>query len=232
MEGSPMARHWESDQELFSLVEKELFSAVVGDVMDQVGLLRQFLPASIRPLRSDMRVVGRAMTALVADIPRDTSGSAGDQPFGLMFEALDSLRPHEVYLCGGGSPEYALWGELMSTRARVLGAAGAVVDGYYRDSAGIEALDFPTFGYGAYAQDQGARGRVVDYRSRIEIGQVSIETGDIVVGDRDGVCIVPRSREREVFALALEKARGEKTVRRAIETGMPTAEAFAKYGIM
>ena len=232
MEGSPMARHWESDQELFALVEKELFSAVVGDVMDQVGLLRQFLPASIRPLRSDMRVVGRAMTALVADIPRDTSGSAGDQPFGLMFEALDSLRPREVYLCGGGSPEYALWGELMSTRARVLGAAGAVVDGYYRDSTGIEALDLPTFGYGAYAQDQGARGRVVDYRSRIEIGQVSIETGDIVVGDRDGVCIVPRSREREVFALALEKARGEKTVRRAIEAGMPTAEAFAKYGIM
>ena len=227
-----MARLWESDQELFSLVEKELFSAVVGDVMDQVGLLRQFLPASIRPLRSDMRVVGRAMTALVADIPRNTPGGAGDQPFGLMFEALDSLQPDEVYLCGGGSPEYALWGELMSTRARVLGAAGAVVDGYYRDSDGIEALDFPTFGCGAYAQDQGARGRVVDYRSRIEIGQVSIETGDIVVGDRDGVCAVPRSREREAFALALEKARGEKTVRRAIEAGMPSAEAFAKYGIM
>lgn len=227
-----MATHWESDQELFALVEKELFPAVIGDVMDQVGLLRQFLPASIRPLRSDMRLVGRAMTALVADIPCDTSGSGVDRPFGLMFEALDSLQPHEVYLCGGGSPEYALWGELMSTRARVLGAAGAVVDGYYRDSEGIEALDFPTFGYGAYAQDQGSRGRVVDYRSRIEIGQVSIETGDIVVGDRDGVCIVPRAREHEVFALALEKARGEKTVRRAIEAGMPSADAFAKYGIM
>ena len=227
-----MPSHWDSDQELFALVETELFSAVVGDVMDQVGLLHQFLPPSIRPLRSDMRLVGRAMTALVADIPRDAPATAGNQPFGLMFKALDSLQPHEVYLCGGGCPKYALWGELMSTRAKILGAAGAVVDGYYRDSAGIEALYFPTFGYGAYAQDQGARGRVVDYRTRIEIGQVSIETGDIVVGDRDGVCIVPRSREEEVFTLALEKARAEKTVRRSIEAGMPSAEAFAKYGVM
>ena len=227
-----MPSHWDSGQELFALVEAELFSAVVGDVMDQVGLLHQFLPPSIRPLRSDMRLVGRAMTALVADIPRDASATAGDQPFGLMFKALDSLQPHEVYLCGGGCPEYALWGELMSTRAKILGAAGAVVDGYYRDSTGIEALHFPTFGYGAYAQDQGARGQVVDYRTRIEIGQVSIETGDIVVGDRDGVCIVPRAREEEVFALALEKARAEKTVRLAIEAGMPSAEAFAKYGVM
>ena len=227
-----MPSHWDSDQELFALVETELFSAVVGDVMDQVGLLHQFLPPSIRPLRSDMQLVGRAMTALVADIPCDAPATADDQPFGLMFKALDSLQPHEVYLCGGGCPKYALWGELMSTRAKILGAAGAVVDGYYRDSTGIEALHFPTFGYGAYAQDQGARGRVVDYRTRIEIGQVSIETGDIVVGDRDGVCIVPRSREEEVFTLALEKARAEKTVRRSIEAGMPSAEAFAKYGVM
>ena len=224
--------HWDSDQELFALVETELFSAVVGDVMDQVGLLYQFLPPSIRPLRSDMQLVGRAMTALVADIPCDALATADDQPFGLMFKALDSLQPHEVYLCGGGCPKYALWGELMSTRAKILGAAGAVVDGYYRDSAGIEALYFPTFGYGAYAQDQGARGRVVDYRTRIQIGQVSIETGDIVVGDRDGVCIVPRSREEEVFTLALEKARAENTVRRSIEAGMPSAKAFAKYGVM
>ena len=226
-----MARLWRTEDELFALAERELFSAVVGDVMDGIGLTRQFLPAGIRPLQSQMRVFGRAMTVLAADLPAGEDGAEG-QPFGLLFAALDSLRPREVYLCGGGAPAYALWGELMSVRSRVLGAAGAVVDGYYRDTIGIEALDFPTFGYGSYAQDQGARGRVVDYRSRISIGQVSIEPGDIVVGDRDGVCIVPRDSEDEVFALALEKARGEKTVRCAIEAGMPSAEAFTKYGIM
>ena len=225
-----MARPWRSDIELFDFVRNELFSAVVGDVMDQLGLLRQFLPPRIGPLDPGMRVVGRAMPVLVADRPEGVSDPA--PPFGLMFEALDDLKRDEVYVCGGGSPRYALWGELMSVRARLLGAAGAVVDGCYRDSDGIAALRFPTFGHGAYAQDQGPRGKVVDYRSPIRVGGVSVRPGDVVVGDRDGVCIVPRLREEEVFALALEKVRDENLVRKAIEAGMTSREAFDKYGVM
>ena len=227
-----MTLPWGTDEELFALAEGELFSAVIGDVMDHMGLLSQFLPASIQPLNPGMRVIGRAMTVLTADLPEGTAEAGGPEPFGRMLEALDDLKRNEVYLCGGGSPTYALWGELMSTRARLLGAAGAVMDGFYRDSDGIEQLGFPTFGHGAYAQDQGPRGTVVDFRSRIKIGQVTIDPGDVVVGDRDGVCIVPRDHEDEVFVRALEKARGEKTVRREIEGGMPAREAFGKYGIM
>ncbi len=220
---------WSGDDELFRLVRASLFSAVVGDVMDQAGLQRQFLPPKIRPIAPEMCLVGRAMPVLVEDLP---SGVQPDPPFGLMLEALDDLKADEVYVCGGGSPRYALWGELMSTRARLLGAAGAVTDGYYRDTKGILELGFPTFGYGAYAQDQGTRGRVVDFRSPIRIGQVLIEPGDIVLGDRDGVCVVPRRHEEEVFARAWEKVQGENVVRREIERGMPSREAFAKYGIM
>ena len=227
-----MTTLWRTDDELFELIGRELFSAVVGDVMDQIGLLRQFLPAEIRPLLPRMRVAGRAMPVLVEDLGEGAGGSDTAPPFGLMFEALDDLKPNEVYLCGGGSASYALWGELMSTRARVLRAAGAVVDGYYRDTDGIAELQFPTFGHGAYAQDQGPRGNVVDFRSRIRIGQVAIDVGDIVVGDRDGVCVVPRRHEEDVIVRALDKVRGENRVRREIEAGMPSVEAFAKYGIM
>lgn len=223
---------WKTDAELFDLVRKSLFPAVVGDVMDQAGLLRQFLPAEIRPILPGMRLVGRAMPVHVVDLPADGPEEPQDPAFGLMLEALDDLRPNEVYLCGGGSPNYALWGELMSTRARFLDAAGAVVDGYYRDTGGIIALEFPTFGYGAFAQDQGARGKVVDFRSAIRIGQVSVLPGDMIVGDRDGVCVVPRRHEQDVFMQALEKVRGENVVRREIEAGMPCREAFEKYGIM
>ena len=56
-------------------------------------------------------------------------------PFGLLFRALDDLKPNEVYVCGGASPNYAIWGELMTTRAIHLGARGAVLDGYSRDTA-------------------------------------------------------------------------------------------------
>lgn len=222
---------WQSDEELFALAREELFPAVVGDVMDRAGLLHQFLPPQIKPLASSMVVIGRAMTVLEADLPDDGEDRV-DKPFGLMFHALDSLKPNEVYICVGASPTYALWGGLMSTRARTLGAAGAVTHGYCRDTNEILQLDFPTFSFGSYAQDQGARGRVVDYRAPIEMGGVKIDPGDIVFGDVDGVCIIPQRVERDVFTAALEKARGENQVRAALEAGMSTVEAFESFGIM
>jgi len=227
---------WKSDDELFALARRELFTAVVGDVMDKLGLQRQFLPPQIQPLRDDMVVVGRAMTVLEADISAEaTHVSANpvlDSPFGLMLKALDDLKQNEVYICTGGTPRYALWGELMSTRALKLGAVGVVLDGYARDKKGILELNFPTFGYGSYAQDQGPRGKVIDFRVPIALGGVQVMPGDIVFGDLDGVSIIPRKAEEDVFAKALEKARGEKLVKKAIEEGMSTVEAFAKYGIM
>lgn len=227
-----MPRYWNSDEELFSLAKRELFTAVVGDAMDKLELVRQFLPPRIRPLRDDMVAIGRAMPVLEADLCEEASGPAALQPFGLMLEALDDLGKGEVYICTGGAPRYALWGELMSTRAMRLGAAGAVMNGYFRDTFGIAALNFPTFGYGPYAQDQGPRGRVVDFRSPIAIDGVRVNPGDIVFGDVDGVCIVPREAEEETFVNAVEKVRGEKTVREAIENGMSASEAFEKYGIL
>ena len=120
----------------------------------------------------------------------------------------------------------------MTTRALHLGAAGAVVDGYLRDTHGVLAQGFPAFAHGSYAQDQGPRGKVLDFRLPIEIGGVRIEPGDIVFGDVDGVLIVPQAAEREVFVAALEKARGEQLVRKAIEGGMSAVQAFKTYGIM
>jgi regulator of RNase E activity RraA len=158
-----MKREWTTDSEMLALGRHELFSAVLGDVMDKMGLLRQFLPPQIQPLVPEMVVAGRAMTVLEADFFEEagpgTRNAVTAMPFGLMLEALDDLKQDEVYLCTGGSPRYALWGELMSTRAIRCGAAGAVVDGYSRDTKGVLALNFPTFSRGRYAQDQGPRGR-------------------------------------------------------------------------
>ncbi|MCY4062204.1 MAG: RraA family protein [Chloroflexi bacterium] len=227
---------WNDDEGLFALARRELFAAVVGDIMDKLGFLHQFLPPHIGPLRPDMVVIGRAMTVLEADVFEERSSSENNpvmaQPFGLMFEALDDLRPNEVYVCAGASPRYALWGELMSTRAIKLGAAGAVVDGYLRDTHGILAQNFPAFSFGSYAQDQGPRGKVIDFRIPIEIQGIRINTGDIVFGDVDGVLVVPREAEEDIFMGAIEKARGEKLVQKAIEQGMSASEAFRKFGIM
>jgi regulator of RNase E activity RraA len=225
---------WEDDRELFRLVEDELFTAVVGDVMDTLGLINQFLPPEIRPLRDDMAVVGRAMPVVEADCTEYAIvGQERETPFGLMFDALDDLRPGEVYICTGSSPRYALWGELMSTRAMKLGASGAVLDGYSRDTRGILRLNFPTFSYGPYAQDQAVRGRVVDFRCSISFSNgVQVKPGELIFGDLDGVVVVPAEDEREIMGEALERVRGENAVRKAIEEGLSAREAFQRYGIM
>ena len=227
---------WQNDDELFGLIRSRLFTAVVGDVLDKMGLHHQFLPPEIQALRGDMVVAGRAMPVLEADYFAfaDDRGQTelSRQPFGLMFRALDDLKKNEVYVATGGSPRYALWGELMSTRALHLGAAGAVVNGYSRDTNGIFRLNFPTFSFGRYAQDQGYRGKVVDFRVPIEIGSTLIRPGDIVFGDIDGVLVIPAAAEAEAIALALEKVNGENLVRRAIESGMSTVDAFSKFGVM
>src|SRR5262249_17947889 len=143
------------DAELFATIRARLFTAALGDVMDAQGLTRQFLPPEIRALAPDMVVVGRAMPVLEADCLGDVVAHRGEtEGFGLMFRALDELQPGEVYLCSGASPRYALWGGLMSTRARALGAAGAVLGGFHRDTREILRLGFPVFSHGAYAQDQ------------------------------------------------------------------------------
>lgn len=225
-------KKWNSEDELFSLMRRELYTAVIGDIMDTQGHIHQFLSPRIRPLHEKMIIVGRAMTVLEVDIEKITDQQLLNKPFGLMLEALDDLKKNEVYICTGASDNYALWGELMATRAKKLGALGAVVDGYSRDTNGILALDFPTFSYGNYSQDQAPRGKVADFRIPIKLGEVLVNPGDIIFGDIDGVCVIPQDIEEEIIMKAFEKANGEKIVKLKIEEGMSACEAFAKYGVM
>lgn len=227
-----MSKLWNNNTELFALARKELFTALVGDVLDKMGYFHQFLPQNLKPIDPRMVVIGSAMPVWEQDLPATTSYESLDKPFGLMFEALDQLKENEVYVCSGASPGYALWGGLMSTRALKLGAAGAILHGMSRDTNEILRLNFPTFSTGTYAQDQGPRGKVVDYRVPIDLGGIRISPGDIVFGDRDGVIVVPKELEEDVFTLAIEKARGEKLVLKALQDGMSTVEAYRKYGIM
>jgi regulator of RNase E activity RraA len=227
---------WSTDDELFTLMKKELYTCVVGDVMDKMGLQHQFLPPKIRPLRQDMVVIGRAMPVLSVNVFEEkATGTANElleKPFGLMLEALDDLHPYEIYVNTGSAPRNALWGELMSIRAHKLGSGGAVLDGYVRDTKSILKMNFPVFSYGSYGQDAAPRSKVVDYRVPIEIGNVRLQPGDFVFGDIDGVCVIPIRAATEAFMKALEKARGEKLVRKALEAGSSAVAAFKKHGIM
>jgi regulator of RNase E activity RraA len=212
--------------ERLALIHERLSTAVIGDILDQVGFIHQFLPPEIRALEPAMVVVGRAMPVVVGRVrPKD-------QPFGRLTEALDQLGPHEVYLADGGGVPAAAWGELLTATARARGAVGAVIDGYHRDTAKVLQQGWPVFSRGAYAQDARARSAVLDFRVPLTIGDVRVEPGDLVVGDVDGVVIVPAVVEAEVITRALEKASVETEVRSRIDEGMSSSAAFDRYGVL
>ena len=120
----------------------------------------------------------------------------------------------------------------MTAAAKMRGAVGAVLNGYTRDTPQVLDQQFPVFSAGCWAQDSSIRTNVIDFRCTIEIGSVIIHDGDLVFGDVDGVLIIPKAIAGECIEKALEKAAGEKEVRKAIENGMGATEAFRIFGIL
>ncbi|WP_432826001.1 RraA family protein [Dactylosporangium sp. CA-092794] len=216
-----------TDRSRMDAIRSQLYTPVVGDILDELGYRRQFIPPEIRGMRETMRVVGRAMPVLIADV-------TGPQrkPFGRLTEALDQLEDGEVYIAQNATVPCSAWGEILTATARQRGAAGAVVDGYHRDTPRVLEQDFPVFSRGSYAQDAAVRASVLDFRCRIRIGDVEIEPGDLIFGDMDGVLVIPAAVEDEVIERALVKASAENVVRTAIEAGMSSTEAFRTYGVL
>jgi regulator of RNase E activity RraA len=218
---------WKNDAEMFALMKEKLYTPVVGDILDVMGYTHQFLPADIRPLKPEMKLAGYAMPVLMIDVYGPQK-----KPFGYLTEALDQLKENEIYLATGGTKRCAYWGELLTATAKTRKAEGAVLNGYHRDTPQVLSQNWPVFSCGCYAQDSSVRTQVVDYRCVVEVGQVTVHPGDLVFGDVDGVLVVPLQVKDEVLEKAFEKASGEKLVRKAIEGGMSSTDAFKKFGIL
>jgi len=218
---------WKSDIDLFALCTRELYTPVVGDILDDLGFPHQFLPQPIQPLREEMKLAGRAMPVLMIDV-----FGKQKKPFGLLTEALDQLQPGEIYIASGGDMRCAYWGEILTATAKKRGAVGAVINGFHRDTPKVLEQNWPVFSRGRFAQDSAVRTQVVDYRCPIEAGLATVSPGELVFGDLDGVIVVPKKVETEAIERALVKARGEKLDRKEIEAGMSSTAAFKKYGIL
>lgn len=216
-----------NEDEMFSTFHSLLYTPVVGDVLDSLGRYHQFLPRAVQPMRETMKVVGRAMPVRLIDVY-----GPQEKPFGKLTEALDQLEPGDVYIGSLPSHASACWGEILTATARMRGAAGAVVHGPHRDTPKVLEQNWPVFSTGRFAQDSRVRTAVADFRIPIEIEGTVVRPGDLVFGDLDGVAVIPRELEEEVFQKAVEKASAENKVRKEIENGMSSTEAFQKYGVL
>jgi 4-hydroxy-4-methyl-2-oxoglutarate aldolase len=209
-------------------IAERLYSSVLSDVLDDAGHRRQVMRPQIRPLYAGAKVVGRAATMLAIEVSQPPP-----EPYKLLMELLDGLRPGEVVVGAvQGESRAALWGELLSTHTRAKGGRGVVIDGMSRDSWGIVDMKFPVFATGLTPADSKGRLDVVAIRATIPVGGVAVADGDLVVADDDGCVVVPAAVEEEVVRLALEKVSGEDTMRDILRKGASIRDVFAEYGIL
>ena len=185
-------------------LRRELYTAVLSDVLDEFGVTDQAMQPRVRPLDDDLVLAGFARTGQFREVSRV---APGENPYELEIRVIDDLKPGEVVAFGcDGSQRIAPWGELLTTAARQRGAVGAVTDGFVRDVRGIRNMKFPVFHGGIAPLDSKGRGKVVAIDVPIECAGVRIESGDLIFGDVDGVVVVPRKIEDDVLARAGEGA--------------------------
>jgi 4-hydroxy-4-methyl-2-oxoglutarate aldolase len=205
-----------------------LSSALLADVLDALGHRTSALPAYLRPLRPEWRLLGRAATLSAVPV-----ASEPVRPYAVELECIDALRPGDVLVATtDGDRGSALWGELLSTAARARGAVGAVIDGMTRDAARILALDFPVFAAGLCPLDSKGRLDGLAHDLPIRVGDCVVRPGDWVLGDIDGVVAAPANLAEEAFRLALEKAMAENRVREELAGGRSIREVFAQYRVL
>ena len=216
-----------TDMALLERLEK-LYVAVVADCLDKVGLRNNLLAPHVRPLYPQATVAGYALTVHVVDVDGPPSDRA-DWYRG-EISAVDAQQPGDVMVVSTSAGSY--WGELLAVASRFRGARGIVGDCYARDTAALVEMRYPTFVAGVLAYDSLGRIDVDGVGVPIECAGVTVQPMDLVIGDDDGVAIVPRSVAEDVIRLAEEKVSGERLVRERLAEGMSVAEAFNTYGVL
>lgn len=204
---------------------EDLYTGAVNDVLREFCLLDQALPGHILPLREYQTVAGFAFTVKSAPNVKIT----GEMEF--RVQMLDELKAGSFVVWDtSGDQRATLWGGVMTATAKGLGVKAACIDGGIRDTHQILEADFPVF-Y-KYRISNGSLGRclITHYQIPILIGTTVIKPGDIVLGDVDGVLVVPRRIACEVLLRAEEIKRNEKKIFGWVAEGQSITQISEKGG--
>jgi regulator of RNase E activity RraA len=215
--------------ELFEYLERHAYAAAFSDVLDEMGYRSQAVSPDlrIRPLSDSFVAVGRAVTLLNAPDANE------EEPYDLVIKCIDSIAPGSMLVTTGRVPlTTGIMGELTATALTVKGCRGAVVNGYTRDARKIVKMGYPTFAQGPSPIDTTGRVRVVEYNVPIWIGGLSVNPGDLVFADLDGIMVIPRAVEEEVTSRVIERVSTENHVRKELAEGRKMSEVWSKYGVL
>ena len=222
----------DKDLDLFDFIRANLYVPAVCDILDELGYRNQAMHQRLRPLLPDMRncgFIGRARTFRWME----TDYVEEQNPYGLEIEAMDSLKAGDVAVHStdhGGTN--APWGELMSTISKLKGVAGCVCDSQIRDCVRIVEMGFPVYYTGIRPLDSKGRAIVKAYDVPVRCGEVLVNPGEIVYADFDGIVVVPKEAERDVFIKAQEKVHKENLSRKELLEGKSLKYVYDKYGAL
>ena len=216
-------------KEQLDKIQNELNTAVLCDILDDLGYREQAMKGNIYPLKDEYKLVGVARTMLVYDVHELPT-----EAYATEIEAVDALVEGDVVVASNPSRNNGFWGELMTNAGIARGARGVIVDGAVRDITQMKELgdQFKVFTAGRNPLDSKGRCLVADYDCPIVCDGVKVNSGDLIFADIDGIVVIPTAVADEVFERALEKVKGENIVREELRKGAFLKETFAKYHIL
>lgn len=205
-----------------------LHPAVIADCLDRVGVRDNVMDTRIRPIYPEARMAGFASTVHAIEVDQPPANK--DDYYKGELQAVDALKDGDIMVVSQVRGSY--WGELLATASRYRGGRGIVVDAWTRDTLQLIDMQFPTFAAGINCCDSLGRIDVDAVGVGIECGGVHVEHGDLILGDHDGVVVIPSAVADEVLTMAEEKVSGENLVRSKLAEGMPVWDAFRTYGVI
>jgi regulator of RNase E activity RraA len=215
------------EQSLIMIARQRLSTGVVSDILDDHRCSVHAMQSHVRPLDEHLSLFGRARTGLYGNIYHHDPNK---NPYELEIDLIDSLQVDDVavFACPLGNQGVA-WGELLSTAARARGAVGCVTDGLVRDVRLIREMKFPVFAGGMGPLDTKGRAMVTGIDIPIECGGVLVRPNDWILGDVDGVVVIPNEAAEDVIKRALTRVQQENTVREEIARGEKLSVVFARH---
>jgi putative demethylmenaquinone methyltransferase len=207
-------------------LKKNLYSGVISDVLDGMGYRNQMIGNKIFPLKDDTVIYGPAFTSIATEVY-----SMPENPLTAQCKVVDQLKEDEIYvLVQRGSYNCAVFGELFATAVLGRKGAGVLLDAYARDLKALKEMDFPLFYAGTDPRTSKGRAEINECQIPVIMDGVTINPGDIIFGDIDGVAVIPKDIADEVIEKSITTMKSEDEVRDGLRAGASLESVYSKHG--
>jgi len=207
---------------------RKLYTAVISDALDDIGLWSQVLSVTIQPLFANTpKICGFAHTLKAR--PSEKLGSWLPNTFKRWTQGYDNATHENILVICCSSPVGAVWGSLRTERMLKVGCKGIVTNGFIRDTCEIEKTGFPIYASGRKPSDCRGRIEYEDHNCLVTIGKVAIRPGDLLLADDDGIMVVPSDAAEEVLKLAEKLDQKHEWIHSQLKAGRPASEVMETY---